>query len=852
MEDETQLKTDKPTRKNWRSFYSLLLMQTQNAFNDKAVQFLLICTAGALAVQVPPVETFFTQKMQYLLGGLIVTPFILFAPLAGWIGDRFAKSAIIQFSSLFQVCVFFLIAFAMLQKNLALLVLCFFLLAIQSAILSPAKVGIIKELVGKQRLGFASGLLEMFTILGILAGTIIMSHWYGARLAQPLSAWEALKFPIYVLLAFTPIAILGAFLIERTKPKGGKKFHPSLLIEHFQQVNALLRRRELRLSALAVTYFWIFGGFIQLLSVQIAKEGSGEAAVGLGPDLANMMLVAGGGVALGSVLASLVSKRRIELGLVPIGGAVMALSCFFMAFCQPLSFSFMLWMLFSGVGAAIFLVPVNAFLQDSCEESERGRVLAANNLLNCLGGILAVAAQGVMNEYFKMTPATQLIILGIISILATAYATRLLPKDIVRFVALMCVRVIYRIRIKNDYNMPKEGGVLLTPNHITYLDAFILSAASPREVRFLIFDAFYEKKWMGGFLRLFNTVPISKAKAKDAIKVAAKALEQGDVVCIFPEGQLTRTGTVNEIQRGFEMIARKAKCPVQPVYMDGLWGSIFSFERNRFLKKKPYSLPYGVTISFGKPLPWQQASQDLLRNKLLELGSEALSLRKSMNKVEALARRNPRLLAGNMAHLHAAQASYAAMTENEQKKLTYNALQLSNNAALVRGQLLIVDVDLVEKAAPLLLHTLPLVNRHPLLLLDAKTASARLESLALKYPDALWLLSEALASKCADLSLNASVYLIEECKNNAEKKDRAHYTWWLHRGFILALNMPDQEAEENSDQLLQRGTKENSLGRLLAGFYHTEKGIKTALQDSEIILENTRFDRSGFAFKDED
>ena len=414
-----------PTKRDWRSFYSLLLMQTQNSFNDKAVQFLLVCTAAAL-VQMGIEQGGLTEQIPYLLGGLIVTPFILLSPLAGWIGDRFPKSSIIKFSAFFQAAVFLILIGAMFLKSVELLVGCFFLLAIQSSILSPSKLGIIKELVGKRKLGFASGMLEMCTILGILGGTIIMSHWYGARLGSAMGPWEALRLPMYVLLACTPVAIIGALMVQKTEAKRSTPFRATLLIEHFQQVGSLLKRRELRLSALGVTYFWIFGGFLQLLSIQVAEEQSGGSSTGVGPDIANMMLVAGVGIALGSVLASMISKRRIELGLVPVGGVIMVVSCVAMAICEPLSFAFMTWMFISGIGSAFFLVPVNAYLQDSCEESERGNILAANNLLNCIGGILAVAAQGFMYKKFGLSVTTQFILLGVVTLGATLYALSLI------------------------------------------------------------------------------------------------------------------------------------------------------------------------------------------------------------------------------------------------------------------------------------------------------------------------------------------------------------------------------------------------------------------------------------------
>jgi len=768
---------------------------------------------------------------------LIVTPFIVLAPLAGWIGDRFPKSTIIRFSSVFQLAVFLLLLLAVSMHHIYFAVGAFFLLAIQSAILSPAKVGVIKELVGKRKLGYASGMLEMFTILGILGGTIIMSKWYAARQGDGMDAWAALQVPIYVLLACTPISMLGAFGVERTYAKGARPFKPGILVEHFGQVWSVLKRRPLRLSTLAVTYFWTFGGFIQLLSVQIAREHSGE--VGIGDDLANMMLVAGFGIALGSIIASLVSKRKIELGLVPVGGCIMAVSCLLMAMSTVLGVWFMIWMFISGLGAALFLVPVNAYLQDACEESERGNVIAANNLLNCFGGIVAVGVQLVLNKYFGFSVAAQFVVIAVTSLAATCYAARLLPQDVVRFVMLMLVRVVYRIRSENDMNVPKEGGVLLVPNHVSYIDAFIISAACPRPVRFLMFDEYFSKGWMMWFLKLFNTVPISRTRAKEAIMVAADAVAAGNVVCIFPEGQLTRTGSVNEIKRGFEMIARKSKCPVQPVYMDGLWGSIFSFERGKFLRKLPYRLQYGVTVVFGEPIEAKQATYETVRHSMLVLGAEAMAMRNSVLGAAKLGKRLACLVEGNPAPLTEAHHRFVKMSKDEQKEVVLNALQLADGPAVGRGKTIVVDASELGDLGPVLLHALPLLNKNKIVLVDDKVEDKDLLRWVDQYDVAAWIGGDKLWRRLDALNILQTRFSISE--SECEKA----YPWWVVEGRVVAINMPHPHAITATQQH-QAGHKEKSLGRILPGYLVNDNHVYCALKGKVASLEAHQVDEVGF------
>jgi acyl-[acyl-carrier-protein]-phospholipid O-acyltransferase/long-chain-fatty-acid--[acyl-carrier-protein] ligase len=202
-----------------------------------------------------------------------------------------------------------------------------------------------------------------------------------------------------------------------------------------------------------------------------------------------------------------------------------------------------------------------------------------------------------------------------------------LARDFFRSFVASVIRCIYQVRALNTINVPAEGGVLMVSNHVTYVDAFMISLACPRPVRFVIVDHFLKVKFFAWFLRLFDTVPISPSRAKEAIRTAADAVAEGSVVCIFPEGQLTRTGMLNELKKGFELIAKLADRPVLPVYMDSLWGSIFSFERFRYFRKKPKHFPYPVTVNFGPIIPPRKVSGDVVRGAILDLSVEAFSTR---------------------------------------------------------------------------------------------------------------------------------------------------------------------------------------------------------------------------------
>lgn len=836
LEDQV---TFKPSKRNWKSFWALMVMQTQNNFNDKAVQFLLVCASSYLLVT--GYDNALTNGMAHVLAGLIVTPFILLAPFAGWISDRFSKTKIIQLSSFFQLLVFALLVVAVLLESLGLCIICFFFLAIQSAILGPAKVGVVKELVGRKKLAFASGLMEMLTILGILGGTIVMSRWYASLQSSGLPPWEALKMPVYVLIALTPLAILASFMMEKTESKGKRPFKMKILFEHFGQLKSVLKRRELRLSGIAVSYFWSFAGFVQLLSVQIANEASSSASIGIGADLANMMLMAGGGIALGSVLGSYICKNRIELGLVPIGGVVMVAMCFLMATSEVLSFWFMFGMFVAGLGGALFLVPVHAYIQDVCKESERGNVLAVSNLMNCFGGILAVILQLVFMQVFHFSPSTQFAILAGVTLLATIYSARLLPVDTVRLLALSVIRMLYKIRVQGSEKIPSEGGVLLVPNHLTYVDAFIISASCNRIVRFLIFEELYENKKISWFLKLFKAVPISSKNSKDAIKVAVETLREGEVVCIFPEGQLSRTGTLNEIKRGYEIIAKKANVPVQPVYMDGLWGSIFSFERRKYFHKMPYRIQYGVNVAFADVMPPRDASNTKLRSELQKLCYQAMSQRSIMQKPELLVSKLKKIKyqASDSEVIEQAQNSYANLSEEERKEAVFNTLQLLEGPAVAKGQSLAIEVEAVTvaEASVTFLYLLPLLAGSKIRLVEIDSDSHKLEEIIAKDRPEIWIASPAFFDK--HTQLKGEKYSI-----NGELKEDI-YPWFIEEGKVISIQMREPTTDSKTAGF-QAGFIEHSRGRVLAGYQVKGNDIFLGKRKVKTLPEEYKFDEVDF------
>lgn len=612
---------------NRRSILLVMAVQALNSFNDNFVKLLLISLALAVAQ-----GSKIGRDMEIYLGAIFALPYILFAPLAGYWSDRSSKQRVIIWMQAAQLACFAWFAVALMQRqvpgSLTASLAGFFLLATQAAFFSPAKMGIMKELAGSRRLGLVAGWQQMTMMAGILAGMWAGGTWFGQHYDESGDPWMAAIFPLLIVGALAVGELAMSLWVVKTPVHSNLSFHRALLWEHFVHLKLVFGRRPIRLSALGITYFWFVSNSVGLILVTLTKElhptpGHGSGAM----ELARVAAVLGIGVIIGSLLASVVCRRRIEMGLIPLGGfGLMAGLCW-----AGLASQGSVWMyaglIFTGAAGGCFMVPLYAFVQDRSLPDERARILAAINLMDCLAAFLAA---GIVFAFKRMGmgASAQFVTLAVPTLAMALYTTRLLPQDFVRVICLSIVRTIYRVKEVGATTVPREGPLLLLPNHVSYVDALIVGVACPRPVRFVIWDVLYRVWWMNSFLRLFGTVPISPTRAKDAIRTVSEALKQNQAVCLFPEGQITRVGMLNTIRKGFELMARQGEALVQPVYIDGLYGSVFSFKGGSCFKKWPKRARYPVAVHFGEPLPAREATAGRIREAMLALGAQAFLARK--------------------------------------------------------------------------------------------------------------------------------------------------------------------------------------------------------------------------------
>ncbi len=765
-----------PTKRQWMGYWSMIVQQTQNAFNDKAAQFILIPLGGAVGYSV-----------ESAAGLMIALPFVLFAPLAGWMSDRFSKRNVIVGAAIAQVAILTLICAGVFLHRMPMILAGFFLLAVQSAFFSPAKIGINKELVGSKHLGFAAGVQQMMAMLAILAGQIVAGWWFDHRYIALGSvkekAWDAAFVPLVILACCSVPAVLMAISIPKVPSHGRERLSGKILFSHFKDLGELWKDAGLRRASFGVAYFWGFAAFINLWSVKVAKSLT-HGGEGFGTLSSMFMAAASLGMAVGFGFASWLLRKRIELGWVPLAGMMMTVSALVLAFLPAGSWPFLICLGLLAFSAALFLSPLNAWMQDRYPADKRGELQSAVNLQDCFGGILAVAsieAMILLARALGMTELAgfrmQMLVIGLSCGLMSWFVLRILPADFIRLICVGAVKSIYRIKLTGTARIPKTGGALLLPNHVTYADAFFISAASDRPVRFVMDETFMANKVIRFAMHLFDGVPIRRDHPLEAIRKTIAALEGGHLVVLFPEGQLTRTGGLCEIERGFELIARKAKVPIIPIWVDGSWGSIFSFERRRFLRKIPYHLPYGLSIAVGSEITSRKPSCGELQAAMLKTSVEAVALKfpKGATPAQLNAYRMTRLEAiprGARLHILGKELHPSLISS------------LDEFTRLTKGRLVIHDCFA------------PLLGEH-------------------------WIGAETLRTQIAETGELEKEITFHDFGTDAvlpfEKENLTHLPCLAVGGDVISMSMP-HPAEPTTTSTFQAGNKPGSWGKILPGW----------------------------------
>jgi len=810
----------------------MIVQQTQNAFNDKVAQFTLVAVGAALHLSV-----------ESWAAVLISLPYVLFAPLAGWMSDRFSKRDVMLGAAGAQVLILTTICGAAIIHSMPVALVGFFALATQAAFFSPAKIGSNKELLGSRHLGFASGIQQMTTMLGMLAGQILGGWIYDCRYralgGSAAQAWPAALLPLLILTLCSLPALATALMVPRVPAQGRVPMRAGLLVQHFGHLKDLWADAPLRRASFGMAFFWGMATFLNLWSLKLAKvmtDGQG----GFGTLSSEFMAAASLGMIGGFGLAAFLLRRRIELGWVPVAGVAMTGLALLIAAIPLGGAGFLAALVLLAMSSAVFLAPLNAWVQDRYPPAKRGELQSAVNLQDCFAGMLAagvIEGIGLVNHSFGISPLlglrVEIAAAGLICALMTLFIIRLLPGHFIRVLGATLVRSIYQVRLVHFERLPQHGGVLLLPNHVTYADAFFITAACGRPVRFVMDEVFAAQPAVRWFVRIFDTVCINREQPREAIRSIIAALRQGDTVCLFPEGQLTRTGTLCKLQRGFALIARKAGHPLVPLWCDGSWGSVFSFERNRFFGKWPYQKGRdGLCVAFGETIAAGDADLGRLSGALMQASADAIDARFNTPGWRV------RVPLGDGA------APLRELGEEARRQVWINGYQLGQVNALQRRQAFaaLAGDPLAEALPGLFLAFAELYQAPP-----------HLHSGVPRDAAGAWVGGDTLRTALAATILDKTLVFYDFSGHALGPFDHPgvlHCPCLAVAGRVVAMSMPDPPPVSNLKDV-QSGNKPGTWGRLLPGWFIAKSA------DGELLANGPAAPASGLAlphgcFLDED
>ncbi len=569
------------------------------AFNDNAwkmiVAFLAIRSATA-GLQ-PGSEQFenLSQLQTSMTFVIFTLPIVIFSLPAGLIADRLSKRNVIIWMKGFEVLLMALATLSLIYPEFVPPLVVLGLMGVQTAIFSPAKYGILPELLPHDRLSKGNAALEMWTFIAIIAGTAAGGFLLDLAGA---SVWlSGLCLAVFAAIGF--FASTGIPHTPAARSEGG-------FVDTIRgSLQAILNDRVIWLAVLGSGLFWAVASLLgQDILVYTKTLTLGQP----GSDTLSGLPLAfyGIGVGLGSVWAGRLSGRLVEYGLIPLGATGIGFFTLLFGLIAPGYHLTLAFMGALGIASGLIVVPLNAILQWRSPAERRGGVIALANIF--IFAAIVVGSLGAAGLAIAgLSPLGILIFASVITTGGMLWAIYLLPDFLIRLIFVIITHFFYRLTVVNGEKIPLEGGALLVPNHVSFIDSFLVMASTDRQVRFLVDEIYYHHPMLHWLMKAMHAIPVSATGGLKmilkALRDAGSFLDQGDLVCIFAEGQITRTGLMLPFRRGLEKIVRGRQAPIIPVHLDRVWGSIYSRSGGRFLTKLPETFPYPITVTFGEPMP---------------------------------------------------------------------------------------------------------------------------------------------------------------------------------------------------------------------------------------------------------
>ncbi len=611
-----------------KRFAPFFATQFLGAFNDNLFKNALVVL---LTFQAARWTTLRPELLANLAAGIFILPFFLFSATAGQLADKYDKAMLARLVKVLEMSIMGVAAAGFFLTSLPVLMGALFLLGCHSTLFGPVKYAILPQHLREEELVGGNALIEAGTFVAILIGTLA-----GGLLAGSVAH------PVWIAVGGFVVALAG-YLTSRGIPAAPApapelKVNLNPLSETWRNITFARENRTVFLSILGISWFWLYGALFLAQFPAYGKFvlGGGESSVTL------LLATFTVGIGVGSMLCERMSGKHVEIGLVPFGSIGLTLFGLDLYFASPTGLAGAaphellallampaVWrvlfdLLMLGMFGGFFIVPMYALVQLRSSPEHRARIIAANNILNALFMVVgALGAAALLGEGLSI-PA--LFGLGALLNAAVAlYIYGLVPEFLLRFIAWLLVKAVYRLRTSGLAHIPHEGAAVLVANHVSFADAVIIMGASPRPIRFVMDHRIFRTPLLGFIFRHCGAIPIASAKEDPVMLEAAfaevgRALENGDLVGVFPEGHLTRDGELQPFRPGISRILAANPVPVVPMALSGLWGSFFS-RIDGSAMQTPFrrGVFSDIALQVGAPVPPGEATPEHLQQKVLAL-----------------------------------------------------------------------------------------------------------------------------------------------------------------------------------------------------------------------------------------
>ncbi|WLI87702.1 MFS transporter [Massilia sp. R2A-15] len=614
-----------------RRFAPFFWTQFFGAFNDNLFKtaLLVMLTFDALAW-----TSISAATLNIVIPALFILPYVVFSATAGQIADKVEKSRLARFVKWLELAIMLVAGIGWMTHTLWVLVAAVVGMGVHSTLFGPVKYAYLPQNLKAEELVGGNGVIEMGTFVGILLGEI-----FGALLVShkpfgiEMVAAGTLFFAVLGLIASYRIPLSPA-------PEPNLIISANPLAESMRNLAFSRQNRTVFLSMLGNSWFWFYGALMLSQFPVYAKDYlHGDHGV-----FVLLLTVFSLGIGTGSLLCERLSGHKVEIGLVPFGSiglSVFGIDLYFASLHyantaavdvagllhQAGVMRILADVVLIGVFGGLFIVPLFALIQTRCDPRHVSRTIAGMNIMNALF-MVASALVAMALLHFGATIPEMFLATAVLNALVAVYIFSLVPEFLIRFLAWMLIHTIHRVKVEGADRIPDSGPAVLVCNHVSYVDALVIGAASPRPIRFVMDHRIFATPVLGWIFRSAKAIPIASAKEdpwlmEKAYVDIAKALHEGDLVCIFPEGKLTGTGEMNEFRGGVAKIVGRSEVPVIPMALRGLWGSVFTRDRNNVFERVFTRGPRSrLALAVGAPVAPQEVTPEYLHQQVKELRGE--------------------------------------------------------------------------------------------------------------------------------------------------------------------------------------------------------------------------------------